>query len=57
VDPLDELSIATAMRHLLSSSEVRARVGKAGLKRSSAFSSIEMGRRTLEVYEHVMGDE
>jgi len=57
VDPLDELSIANAMRHLLSNSELRARISEAGLKRSAAFSSIEMGRRTLEVYEHVMGNE
>jgi glycosyltransferase involved in cell wall biosynthesis len=57
VDPLDELSIASAIRRLLSDSSLRGQLSDAGLKRSSDFSCIEMARRTLEVYQRVLGHE
>ncbi len=55
VDPLDELSIAEALKNVLNDPELRKRLGQAGLKRSRLFSFERAARQTLDVYERVVG--
>jgi len=55
VDPLDELSIAEALKKVLNDSELRKRLGQAGLKRSQLFSFENAARQTFDVYERVLG--
>jgi glycosyltransferase involved in cell wall biosynthesis len=55
VDPLDELSIAEALKKVLNDSELREKLGEAGLRRSRLFTFENAARRTFDVYERVMG--
>jgi glycosyltransferase involved in cell wall biosynthesis len=57
IDPLDELSIAQALKQVLGDSGLRERLGRAGLDRSKQFDFESAARRTIAVYEHVMGAE
>jgi len=57
VDPPDDLAIAKALEIVLQNPEVREQLSFAGLKRSSEFSLAEMGKRTIRVYEKVVGME
>lgn len=55
VDPLDELSIANAMKQVLAAPELCKQLGRAGLARSARFSFRNAARETIEVYERIMG--
>src|ERR1022692_1810853 len=57
VDPLDELSIAEALKRVLAEPELRRSLGQAGLRRSRQFSFANAARQTIGVYERVMGAE
>jgi glycosyltransferase involved in cell wall biosynthesis len=57
IDPLDEQSIADALKQVLADAELRNRLGKAGLKRSQQFSFAKAARQTVDVYERLMGVE
>jgi glycosyltransferase involved in cell wall biosynthesis len=57
VDPLDELSIAEALKKVLSGPELRERLGRAGLRRSRQFSFENAAHQTVGVYERVMSGE
>lgn len=55
VDPLDELSIANAMKQVLAAPELCKQLGRAGLARSARFSFQNAARETIQVYQRVMG--
>jgi glycosyltransferase involved in cell wall biosynthesis len=57
IDPLDELSIAQALKQVLGDCELRKRLGEAGLTRSKRFDFKDAARQTVAVYERVMGAE
>jgi len=57
VDPPNDLAIAKALEIVLQNPEVREQLSFAGLRRSSEFSLEEMGKRTIRVYEKVLGME
>jgi len=57
IDPLDELSIAQALKQVLGDHEYRKRLGEAGLTRSKRFNFRDAARQTVAVYERVMGEE
>jgi glycosyltransferase involved in cell wall biosynthesis len=57
VDPLDELSIAEALKKVLEDPELRQRLGQAGLTRSRLFSFENAARQTVGVYERILGTE
>jgi glycosyltransferase involved in cell wall biosynthesis len=54
VDALDEQSILDSLRRLLLETDVRLRLGRAGLKRCRDFSFEIAARQTIEVYERVI---
>lgn len=57
MDPLDEQSIADALKQVLADAENRKRLGRAGLRRSQQFSFAKAARQTVGVYERLMGTE
>jgi glycosyltransferase involved in cell wall biosynthesis len=57
IDPLDELSIASALKQVLGDGELRNYLSEAGLNRSKRFDFKEAGRQTVAVYERVTGAE
>jgi len=57
IDPLDELSIASALKHVLGDCELRNHLSEAGLSRSKQFDVTEAARQTVAVYERVTGTE
>lgn len=57
VDPLDESSIAEALKKVLAEPELRKHLGQAGLRRSRQFSFENAARQTVGVYERVMSGE
>lgn len=57
IDPLDEVSIAQALKQVLGDDELRKRLGEAGLTRSKTFDLKDAARQTVAVYERVMGAE
>jgi len=57
IDPLDEVSIASALKQVLGDSELRNHLSKAGLSRSKQFDFKEAARQTVAVYERVTGAE
>jgi glycosyltransferase involved in cell wall biosynthesis len=54
VDPMDEASIAEALKEVLSDAELRVRLGNAGLARSRQFNFKNAAEQTIGVYERVM---
>jgi glycosyltransferase involved in cell wall biosynthesis len=54
IDPLDEFSIAQALKQVLGDNEFRKRLGEAGLKRSKQFDLKDAARQTVAVYERVI---
>jgi glycosyltransferase involved in cell wall biosynthesis len=57
VNPLDELSIAQALKQVLAQPDLRKQLGEAGLRRSRLFSFENAARQTVGVYEQVMSAE
>ncbi len=57
VDPLDDVAIANALMRVLQDSNLRCRLIREGLKRSSHFSYRRTAEQTLNVYEKVGGME
>jgi glycosyltransferase involved in cell wall biosynthesis len=55
VDPLDPASIIRAMQSALSDSTLREHLKQAGLKRSADFSPEQTARKTLDVYQALLG--
>ena len=56
IDPLDEVSIADALKRMLNDSELRLRLSGAGLARSRDFSFKVAAQKTIALYERVAGE-
>jgi glycosyltransferase involved in cell wall biosynthesis len=54
VDPLDDVSIASAIENLLCDSQRRAKLSELGLARSAQFSNRKMASQTEAVYRQVL---
>jgi len=57
VDPLDEVSIAEALKKVLAEPNLRQQLREAGLRRSRRFSFENAARQTVGVYERLMSGE
>ena len=57
VDPLDEVSIAEALKKVLAEPNLRQQLREAGLRRSRRFSFENAARQTVGVYEWLMSGE
>jgi glycosyltransferase involved in cell wall biosynthesis len=55
VDPLDEADLARALQSAFSDTMLRERLQRAGLKRAADFSPEKTARKTLAVYENLLG--
>ena len=57
IDPLDELSIANALKRLLGDPQLAKRLAQDGLRRSREFSFRNAARQTIDVYERLMQEK
>jgi glycosyltransferase involved in cell wall biosynthesis len=55
IDPLEEASIARAMTSALADGTLRAHLREAGIKRASDFSQEKTAKKTLTVYQNLLG--
>jgi len=57
IDPLDEQSIANALKQLLGDPQLSKRLVQEGLRRSREFSFRNAARQTIDVYERLMQEK